>query len=532
MRKLILIIYVLLCCWGLVSAQVNVHGNIEHSGLFGVDDKSLGAVYDFPYLNNTYLSVGLDSKYIFAGVRIEAMPKPLQGYDAQFAGAGVGNIFVEGKYKWLDITIGDVYAQYGSGLVMRLYEDRALGVDNSLRGGKIVVEPYKGIHIEAIGGKQRVYWNCYNSAWGWDYTKGAVVGSNMELQIDQWSQKMTDNNIRLMVGASYVSKYDPKDTVYASYNPPMIYNLPEWTAAGEVRSKLQIKNWSVLVEYAFRAGDPSADNMFSYRHGEALLLSASYSIKGMSVLTQIKRSENMSFRSDRMLRGTAGMISYLPAFTTTHTYSLASLYPYATNMNGEWAWQAEARYTWKKNTLMGGKYGTTLHLNLTHVRGLGNQWFKVSNDPYYTDIHLNLSKRLHKNWWINAMYMYQTYNQTIVEGHGDLIRSHIFVADVKYKINDNITMRAEAQYLYSHHNDHWIYGLLELSFLKCLTLSAADMYNIDGENYWQAGVAFQMKGHRLQAGFARQRAGYNCQGGVCRYVPAQKGATLNYTYSF
>ena len=131
------------------------------------------------------------------------------------------------------------------------------------------------------------------------------------------------------------------------------------------------------------------------------------------------------------------------------------------------------------------------------------------------------------------MYMYQTYNQPVVEGHGEIIRSHILVADVTYKINNNVSARAEAQYLYSRQADgQWLYGLLEVSLWQCLTLTAADMYNIGGENYWQAGAAFQMKGHRLQAAFVKQRAGYNCAGGVCRYVPAAKGVTIGYSYSF
>lgn len=514
-------------------AEVNVSGSVQHDGLFGMNDASIGADYEFPYLSNTYLNVGLQSDYVNAGLRLEVMPEPLQGYETGFAGVGVGNFFLEGTYKRFSVTIGDVYAQYGSGLVLRLYEDRQLGVDNSLRGAKVVVKPYKGLHFEAIGGKQRVYWNCYNSAWGYDYRQGVVIGGNMEMQVDEWNQRMKDNNVRLLLGASYVSRYDQMDTVYASYNPPAIYNLPEWTAAGDIRAKLQIKDWSVLADYAYRANDPSSDNVFSYRHGEALLLSAGYSRKGMSILVQMKRSDNMSMRSDRMLTGTGGMINHLPAFATTHTYALAALYPYVTQMDGEWAWQGEMRYSWKKNTPMGGKYGTTLFLNGAHIRGLGSNWFSVGDEPYYTDAHIGLIKRLAKQWYLNAMYMYQTYNRNVVEGHGGLVRSHIMVADLKYKPLDYVTMRAEAQYMYSMYGEgQWIYGLYELSLWQCLTITASDMYNICGQNYWQAGAAFQMKGHRLQLAFVKQRAGYNCASGVCRYVPSSKGVSINYMYNF
>lgn len=549
-----------------------LRGSVQHDGLFGVKDDALGTSYDFPYLCNTYLELGviapltaktsdsIDSTTsthtqgqvptqestgeipashtqageIAAGLRLELLPKPLPGYETGFAGAGIGNIYVRAKYKWLDVTLGDVYAQYGSGLILRLYEDRALGIDNSLRGGKIVLRPYNGFHLEAIGGKQRVYWNCYDdTAWNFDYRQGAVIGGNIELQIDEWSAAMREHNLRLLWGASYVSKYEPMDTVYASYSPPMIYNLPRWTAAADTRVKLQVHGLTVLAEYAHRANDPSTDNNFSYKEGNAFLLSVSYSRKGLSVLAQMKRSENMSFRSERLRRGTGAMLSYLPAFTTTHTYALAALYPYATQMDGEWAWQGEVRYTAPRKSAFGGKYGTTLVLNASHVRGLddSHSW-RAGNTTYYTDVHLELHKRLSKQWWLNAMYMYETYNMKVVEGHGSLMRSHIFVADAKLQLTPKVGMRAELQYRISHSGEQWVYGLYELSLWQCLTLSVNDMYNIGGENYYNAGLTYLNGGHRLQVGFARQRAGYNCAGGVCRYVPAQKGATINYSWNF
>lgn len=532
-RGYIIVIMLLLVGKLYADEQLVLHGRVEHSALFGVNSEELGLKYDFPYLSNTYLDMGLQSKYINAGLRAELMPKPLPGYDDGFAGAGIGNIYVQANYKWLHITVGDVYAQYGSGMVLRLYEDRSLGVDNSLRGGKIVIEPYKGIHLEAIGGKQRVYWNCYESSWGWDYSKGALVGGNVELQIDEWSKSMRERDIRWSIGGSYVSRYEPQDTIYASYSPPMIYNLPRWVGAGEIHTRLNVGDWNVVAEYAYKANDPSLDNNFSYRHGDALFLSAGYSRKGLGVLLQMKRSDNMSFRSGRLLRNTAGRINYMPAFAPTHTYNLAAQYPYATSTSGEWAWQAELTYTWRKKTKMGGKYGTTMSVNLSHIRGTGDKWWSVSKDPYYTDINLSIKKRLSKQWWLNAMYMYQTYNQLQNEEHGSILRSHIFITDLKYQPLADFAFRLEAQYMYTQGIDeHSIFGLLEVSLWHCLMLTASDMYIVGGENYYDVGFTFQRHGHRLQAGFAKQQDGFNCAGGVCRYLPAQNGAVLSYTYSF
>ena len=188
---------------------------------------------------------------------------------------------------------------------------------------------------------------------------------------------------------------------------------------------------------------------------------------------------------------------------------------------------------------MGGKYGTTLKLSAAHVRGLGEGWFAMSKEPYYTDVNLELNKKLTKQWSLNAMLMYQTYNKQVIEGHGDLIRSGIAVADVKWAINSNVQMRAELQYLFTKQDDgQWIHALYELSLYKQLMITLSDSYNIGGTkeahnlNFYQVDLTYQNCAHRLMVGFCRNMAGYNCTGGVCRYVPAQKGVTLTYSFSW
>ena len=128
----------------------------------------------------------------------------------------------------------------------------------------------------------------------------------------------------------------------------------------------------------------------------------------MSVILQAKRSENMLFLSDRNILNnpstTCGRLNHLPPFANQHTYALATLYPYATeDMGNEWAFQGEIRYTWKRGTKMGGKYGTTLKLNASHVRGLQetNTWL-ASKDTYYTDVNLELNKKINKKWYIGV----------------------------------------------------------------------------------------------------------------------------------
>ena len=529
---------------------VIVVGGIQHDALVPIPTIEQGY-----YLSNSYLDLGMrwdhntENQTSFRGLevitRAELTEWPLPGYDADpsFKGYGISHLHVGATFDWGKITVGDVYGQFGSGMVLRLYEDRALGVDNALRGGKIEATPYKGIYITALGGKQRRNWNCYDDkAWGWNYKQDAVLGANVELGLHEWIPQLQEAGANLTVGGSYVSKYQKADTILFIDPAAMqayMYNLPEWVGAGSVRAQLQMKGWNALVEYAYKANDPSILNEYSYKPGEALLMSLSYSQKGLAVLAQVKRSENMSFRSDRQSNLIAGTINHMPPFAMQHTYMLTSLYPYSTDqIANEWAFQGEVRYTWKRGTAMGGKYGTTLKLNASHIRGTSDTWFGMSEEPYYTDVNIELNKKINKEWYIGAMAMYQTYNKRII-GKNGIARSGIGVVEAKYAMNKKVQMRAELQYLYSkQYEGQWVAALYELSLWRQLVLSGQWMYNIghapDATNghYYTVAATYTHGAHRVMAGYTKTRAGFNCSGGVCRQVPEQQGVTLTYNFTW
>ena len=258
----------------------------------------------------------------------------------------------------------------------------------------------------------------------------------------------------------------------------------------------------------------------------------------------------MTFRSRRSMSGVSSMINHLPAFTLEHTYALPAIYPYATNANGEWAYQAEMSYLFKKGTKLGGKYGTKVKLNFSHIHSLDNiddptpekgsdgnkaTFWGWGNTTYYQDINIQFEKKLSRNVKLNLMYMNQLYNKTSIEGEGGTVHSNIIVADVRYNISRKLTLRGEAQYLATHDDQgDWLYGLLELSVSPHWMFTIADMYNSGdtGIHYYQGLVTFNVKSHRIQVGYGRTRAGYNCSGGVCRYVPASRGVSIAYNYNF
>ncbi|MDR2621439.1 MAG: DUF6029 family protein [Dysgonamonadaceae bacterium] len=523
------------------------NGSIQSDILFPQEDATIGAEsYDEFARTNTYIDLNLASAYLDAGTRFEYLKYPLPGFnDLGFAGWGVPFFYATGKYKKVKLTVGDFYDQFGSGLIFRTYEDRNLGIDNSIRGARLAYEPYKGIQFKALGGTQRRYW---------EHNEGYVLGTDLELSIDQWIKKMEESNTFLTIGGSFVSKHEPDEVITTDATHRL--NLPENVGAFDIRARLQKGNYTFLAEYAEKANDPSFDNNYIYKNGTALLVSGSYSKTGLSVLLQAKRSDNMSFRSDRSRTLNSSFINFLPPFTMLQSYALAAIYPYGTQTGGEWAFQGNIAYTFQKNTALGGKYGTALKLNVSHIRSINKEYvstydgtknslkgtngytssfFKFGDELYYQDINLAIDKVFTKKFKLNLMYMNQSFNQGVVQGHNDMVYSNIFITEGKYTINRKLTLRSELQYLQTKQDKgDWLYGLLELSILPSFMVTLSDMYN-SGEthvHYYKALLTYTRDSHLLQVGYGRTREGYDCSGGICRQVPASKGFIVSYNFMF
>lgn len=531
--------------------KFTVSGSIQSDVIIPQEDEAIGTdKYSEWALTNTYADIMGRSNHLDAGLRFEFTKHPLPGYatdpEQGFKGYGVPHFYLKTHFDNWDLTLGTFYEQFGSGFILRTYEERSLGIDNSLLGGRLVVRPVKGVQVKALAGKQRNYWK-WNDAW--------VTGGDLELSVDQWFKKMQEHNTYLTLAGSWVNKYQStKDEEINTPYGPYKLNLPSNVNAFDVRANLQAGDFSVLAEYAWKTDDPSYDRLYPYiyRKGTVAMLSTSYSRNGLSLLLQAKRSDNMTFRSDRNVKGLSSNLNNLPAFTQEQTYALAALYPYATQPNGEWAYQAEFGYRFKRNTFLGGKYGTNLKVNFSHVHsidrnlhtvdgysegtsGYGSAFWKWGDATYYQDLNVHIDKKFSRSFTLNLMYMNQFYNKSVVEGEGGMVHSDIFVADAKYRFNNKVTLRGEAQYLNTDDDEgDWLFGLLELTVLPHWMITVSDMYNsgVSKLHYYQGLVTFNAGAHRLQIGYGRTRAGYNCSGGVCRMVPASKGVTLSYNYNF
>jgi hypothetical protein len=521
-------------------------GKIETDIVVPQKDTVIGAGdYKQAILSNTYVDLSLAYKnQLRGGLRFEMYEDPLPGFDAAYKGEGIPFFFLTETWRNWELTAGHFYEEFGSGMILRLYEDRSLGIDNSLRGGKLVYRS-KLLNVKLLGGSQRYYWN---------YTQGFVSGADAEVNLGEWCRLLRNSATGLQWGLSFVSKYEREQDIFVAADEKL--NVPENVGAVATRLSLQRGQVSLTGEFAVKANDPSTVNKYIYKEGTACLLSFSWWKKGMGLLLQAKRSDNMSFYSQRTTTGNMLKINHLPAFTKQYTYALTTIYPYGTQPDGEWAFQGEYTCNFKKNSLLGGRTGADLKLNYSRIHatkriypddgnapqagtdGYTSPFFAIGKELYLEDVALEWRKNLNRTFHLSGMYMHRTYNQQVVEGHADngaVVYAHILAGELQYKINDSKSLRTELQYLHTQQDKgDWLYGGCELSVLPSWIITLSDMYNsgLSNIHYYTSALTWTHQAHRLQLSYGRTRAGVACSGGVCRYVPANKGVQLSYGMSF
>ncbi|GAB5538055.1 MAG: hypothetical protein Salg2KO_01580 [Salibacteraceae bacterium] len=533
---------------------IQIHGNYDIYAQVYQADSATGAATGAEKSGfNSFANVIATKGAFTAGARLEAYMPPVQGYPENFGNQTIGLPFryIQYNNNGLDITLGNFFEQFGSGMILRAYEERALGVDNAFDGIRVKYSPYRGVYVKGLVGNQRFYWAKSN---------GIVRGADVEWSINEFFPSLADKPLRLTFGGSFVSKYEAAGT--------SSLEIPENVASWAARTQLNYKGFAFLAEYAYKFNDPSTDNFYIYRPGQGVLISGTYSRKGFGINLTAKSIDNMSYRSNRDAIQNDLFINYLPALTRQHTYNLAAtLYPYATQPRGEIGLQADIIYKIKKGTAIGGKYGTTIQINGAIINNLDTHQISTDgelseevylpNDRkregytanlysfgkslYHRDYNIEIARKFSKSFKLKTTYMYTVSNIDITQGEklGRNVYAHIAILDGLYKISRKHSIRTELQHLWTEqHLGDWAFALIEYSYSPHWFITVLDQYNYgnsivkDRLHYPTVQVAYVNKANRISIGYGRQRAGIFCVGGICRQVPAATGLTMAITSSF
>ncbi len=516
-----------------------IHGNFQIDAQFYNEDTLINAAVSPERLsNNAFANLIYTNGDFMAGLRFESYLNTLQGFSPQYNGTGIPYRFATFKKDMFKITAGSFYEQFGSGVLLRSYEERGLGYDNAFDGVQVIVNPIKGLILKSLVGKQRKY-----------FTKGEgiVRGIDGEWFLNETFDSLS-GKINISLGGSFVSKYQADENSQ--------FNLPENVAALSGRISIFNNKFRVFGEYAYKINDPSTNNGYIYKPGEALVVQMSYFTKGFGFSADFKRIDNMSFRSERDAILSDVLINYIPAFNRQHTYNLlATLYPYAVQLNGEIGGQTELSYNFPKGSSLGGKYGTKILLNYSFAYNLDTTLlndlestrygYKASffsfGEQYFSDMNVEIQKKWSKKIRTLFTYANLTYNKDVIEGkiNYGLIHSNVGVIDFSYKINSKHNIRSEVQGLFTKQDQgNWGTVLVEYTFAPHWFFAVMDQYNYGNKDeslrlhYFITSCGYMKDTQRISLTYGRQRAGIFCVGGVCRNVPASNGLTLTITSTF
>ena len=534
--------------------QTTISGFLDYFGQYYNEDEQINAVVpDWNYSNNAFAYLNLNRGDFKAGMRFESYLNPLVGYPVGFDGTGIGFRFVAWEKDGMEVTAGNFYEQFGSGMLLRSFEERTLGLDNALDGLRVRYSPSAGLKFTGIIAKQRAAFND-----GLSNGDGLIRAFDTELSLNELIGSLKESDLRMSLGGSFVSKYNDDNQVDSLI-------LPKNVGAFSPRIGLNWNNWRANVEYGYKINDPypvtnppTPAFIYNYKNGEAMYIDLGYSTKGFAIDFRARHVDNMIWRSTNAATiPTSQLVGFIAPPTKQHTYNLAStLYPYQSNLFGEVSYRADVLYKIPKDSPLGGKYGVNVNASYTTVFaperrylsdfnetrvGYETRLFAASDSAFLQDFNIEVKKKWSKNTTTTFTYynwMFDDRAQLVAVNH-ERIYADIFVLEWAQKLGKKKSIRMEVQGLFTEQDQgDWAFGLIEFTVAPHWSFTVLDQYNYGNSekesrfHYALANIAYLRGTHRFSVQYGRQRAGFFCVGGICRAVPASNGLSLSITSSF
>ncbi len=551
MKRLTLLVAGFIALATSVSAQQvfgngQVSGSIESSSIYYSPDKKIERPDDH-FGSNNYIKVDYASGRFSAGIQMNAFMPALVGYDAYMDGYKfyLASKYIQWRDKNFEVLVGDIFDQYGNGLIFRSFEDRQLGVNNSLEGVRAAYNFGRYVTLKGMYGRPRLYS---------EYSKTWVRGADLSVSL---ADIIKASAITWNIEGSYVNRYQSLDQApeymkeydESTFNP-MTGEMQTYLESYGIKPNLNMYSgrmnfgWNGLTvrgEYVHKSKDLTHPSSTSTTNGWAAIGEVGYSYKTFSVMGTFRALNSMVSMVDIFVPSASAInqcggntINYIPALTRQYTYMLTNLNPYQVKANGELGGQIDLCYSYRSKD---NRYRYwNFHANFSTFYSLQPL---ASNGGkrmlYWRDINFDVERQWNKKWKSALLYSFQDNMDK---------QAHIFVGDVTHKFNRKTSLRFEVQYLLSgddksewdgmHSEGDWVAGLVEFSLAPRWSFYVQDMYNIGQSktHYYNGGFSYTHSRTRVQLSYGRNRAGYICSGGVCRYSPAYTGVNLVLTSSF
>jgi hypothetical protein len=530
-KHLVSILFLLIFCCNQTIAQEenknhwiqNFSGSIEsNTQLYQKDSLTNAVVPEGKIGSHNFVTLKYAHKGFSAGVQLEAYLPSLQGYAFNLRGAKFTNNFISFKQENYGITLGDFYEQFGNGSLLRAYENRAIGINNAIKGVNVFVKPLNNITFKALYGYQRV---------NFEKSEGKILAADIDWQM--LGNQADDTNF-LSIAASIVNRYEPYFGILTT--------VPESTTGYEIRAKYSTDKVSTELSYTHKGYDPNFANLDITNSGSLIYLNTSYTHTGLSVQWQMRRMENIDFRTDRKASATNLPINYNAPLTKPSDFNLVNIYVYPPQLISEMATQFDATYTFAEGTKIGGAYGSTLSFNAAFANNLDITNFSGSSfesnlfgigEKYFHDVNINFTKKISQRFKGSFVYHNIFFNPNLQTGSSffESVKANIFIHQGKYNIAKGKAFRYELQHLFTEQDKkNWASIQLEYELAPHYSFFVGDMFNYGNKipiHYYNVGASFTYQKSKIIINYARQREGLICVGGVCRNVPASTGLNVS-----
>lgn len=522
--------------------QSNVQGYFKDSAI-GANttqyEKELSSADAWLFLNYKYRGFNFSLRYdMFNNT-------PLFNPFLAYSGSGIGFWQISKDIDKLNLTVGNFYDQFGTGMVFRAYEDRNIGIDFAMMGVRATYTPTENTRIKAFSGQQK---------FRFDRRESIIKGINVEHRIP------ISENLTNEIGASVVNRTIDQTTMNTIASTINSYQLdhrfdPTYNVfASNIYNTLNYKKFTLYLEYCHKTPEAlmGKDLRLFKAGGDVYFTSLSYSTKGIGINAQYKRIHNFQFKTSPLVVDASpanqALINYLPSLTRQNTYRLLARYNAVVQELGENAAQLEITFKPSKKTQINFNGSMVTKLN-------GMDW---SNS---TVVNWNSNTRLYRELYIDVQHKFNSklkmlggiqsigYNQTVFEqkANAPYVQALTPFGEVTYKFTPQRSIRVEGQYLMTNQDlGNLANVLVEYNIAPYWSFSVADMVNTHhgalnepkpGKDfklihYYNFFAAYTYKTTRITAAWLKQVAGVNCTGGVCRVEPAFSGARITLSTNF
>ena len=507
------------------SFETNTNGYVK-------DDRTTSTVPDGNFGSNNYLKLDYYNSRFTAGIQLEGYAPALVGYSSDLKGVNLTNYYVSWKDEDFSITAGTVYDQFGSGLLFRSWEDRAIGLNNAVTGARLTYSYNDILNVKALWGMPR---------FGMKHSQTQVKGADASFVI---SNLFDIRNTYLALEGSVLDRYEALDANRRADGCSP--NTTGWSARLNAESHgffLKAEYVDAGQKYYYNTSYAGEGQMYHRKRGNAQLVETGYNGGGLGVNLSLRRLEWMDSKVVNDAASNVNMLHYVPALCTQYTYMLTTLHPYGARTgeissrftnSGEIGGQVDVFYNVRRGTWLGGKRGMKVHANFSTYHTIAEEGTFKPGNLLFRDMSVDIEKQWTRKFKSVLLWSYQEYTPSYGASKTTYL-SNIIVADLLYKFTSSLSARMELQYLFTYEDQKdWMAALLEVNFAPHWSVYAADMYNhgMTKVHYYNGGFSWSKSRTKVALGYGRYKAGYICSGGVCRQIPAYTGANLSVTMMF